>query len=231
MFSARTPTSKRLASKKAELDLVSFKINSLADRDFLSALERGDGDFIRTVIFTVPIREDNIKLRAMTGRSSTNSKEMHTLLKLGDKHRVVEYLHSLDDKSLREIARDPTIADVIENNTALSYRLADVLLINSPIRSPPKFTLSIPFSLEEDSEIVLTEDYKKNMQTLLSTSQDKIDEILDPELYVQDDVARDIRAIVTSPEYKQRRSLMSSSGFRGCESPYKPPVQHIATPM
>jgi len=59
---------------------------------------------------------------------------------------------------------------------------------------------------EEHPEIKITGDYETDIETLLETPDQQIDDVLNPEKYIQDDVADIIRSIVTSDEFEIRKS-------------------------
>ena len=125
MYSTRVTVSEKLAAATRERDLLMFQINSQPDAFFTKMIsEHPNADSVRDIIITVSIREDNIKAHAETGRLNCNSKELHTLLKMSDAHRLLHYLHSLDDASLLSISSGRAIRGIISDNVALSHRFS-----------------------------------------------------------------------------------------------------------
>ena len=138
---------------------------------------------------------------------------------MGDKHRLLHYLHSLDDKSLKSISQGSVVKQIISDNIALSHRCASILAAN--VESPPRVRKAHPihFSLSPVKQIQITGDTELDTNTLLETPQEQIDEVLDSNKYEQDDVVMEIRSIVNSPSYKARRSTIEHFGVQ--HSPYK----------
>lgn len=215
---------KLLNDEKKTRDLEAFELTSLTDDDFINALNENPN----SPLISAPFREMNIRRVRDTGETNVNGKDINSLLKLGDYSRLIDYLHSLDDKTLLSAANISPIMKVIERNPALTQRYYRILAKKgraSPrkIRSPISFLgprerglKPIPLSYNvdpDDSElwsdpVKITGNYDADMKTLLSLPQWKIREYFDPDMYVQDDVIEDIRSIVSSPEYIKMRSSL-----------------------
>lgn len=113
-------TGTRLAAERSRQDLAAFNIHSLNDEDFMFALSDPSA---RSASISVPIREDNIR---RTCNLSTVVKEINTAMKLGNRQRVIDYLHSLDDRTLSKLSRNDVIRGIISDNVALSHRYANI---------------------------------------------------------------------------------------------------------
>jgi len=220
----RTPLSKQLTDKSNSRDFLAFRIQSMNDQDFTAEMNRDPvaSVSIRASVHTAELRENCIKNYEETGRLNAPAKHVTTLMKLGDRRNLTDYLHSLDDKSLKAVANEPSIRETIEHNNALAHRYMSIVTT----KSPPRVSTIAPiyFSLNESRqtkhrEIQMTGNVNIDTETLLLTPQDQIDDVLDPEKYHQDDVVREIRSIIVSPNYVKRRLVID--GDYACPSPYK----------
>jgi hypothetical protein len=184
----------------ATRDLVVFNITKLTDQEFIDALNEdiSTADFMRASLACVPIREENIRLMRETRRLNTTSKELNTILKSNNQNKIIQYLCSLDDYTLTVVAKDSSVKKIINSNTALEHRYS--LLKSSDEYSPRDHEKNY-------TDIQLTGNYQTDMEILLRTPRDYIEEVLDPNKYVQDEVVDEIRAIVTSPEFKKYKSI------------------------
>lgn len=82
-------------------------------------------------------------------------------------------------------------------------------------------------SQEQDPLIpVLTGDMEEDIETLIDTPDAILEEILDPEIFIQDEVTEEIRAIIASPEYRSARTKKMSPTNRLATAIAAPPVQH-----
>jgi len=205
-------TASSLATRRSERDLLVFRITSLNDQKFIEALQDpAVANIARTTIITVPVREANIASNARTGKLSTTAKEMHNMTKISNYATVVEYLHALDDRTLIEVAKQSPIRNVISENIALSHRFSTIFVDED--RVPTSMSIlpgqnRLSFGGCPRAEIKITGDPEENMETLLATPQSHIREVLNPSLYIQDDVAQQIRNIVSSDEFKVRRQML-----------------------
>lgn len=120
-------TLQRHNASRSELDVFTFRVNSLDDASFLAMLsDPREGARARGAIFTVPVREHNIREYAGTGRTSVSVKEINLVIKTGGQSALVNLLHVLEDDTLRKIAQEDCISQVIEEDLCLSQRYAAI---------------------------------------------------------------------------------------------------------
>lgn len=135
-----------------ERDYATHSINSLNDRDFIAAMnaDARSGGYLKNSIISARVREENI---TSTYPCRVTSKEINTLLKFGDKGKIVEYLQCLDDESLRKAALDKPIKGIINESPCLSCRYASIAT-DAALGLLTTFRVSdiepIEFSLEDE---------------------------------------------------------------------------------
>lgn len=105
-------------------DSLLFRINSMADREFMIELNTDDtrGDMIRNAIHTASIREKAYRYYLASGRLNTSSKEITILGKTANVIKLTDYLNCMDDESFKTVAVSAVFRDVIDRNIALSAR-------------------------------------------------------------------------------------------------------------
>lgn len=147
---------RRLNDHKNHHHLFTLQINRLNDRDFVAALKDPlQGNHARATIPSVGVREDNIKSHRQTGRAKVTSKEINLVLKSDHLNTILDFLHSLDDNTLRIVSSNDRAMRVIRSDHALSERYASIEDEVSPKRRSslsPRYTQGeIPvFSLSRD---------------------------------------------------------------------------------
>lgn len=147
---------RRLNDHKNHHHLFALQINSLNDKDFMIALKDPlKGGHARTTIPSAAIREDNIKSHKEIGKAKVTGKEINLVLKSNHLNTILDFLHSLDDNTLRMVSSSDRAMRVIRSDHALSERYASIEDEVSPKRRSslsPRYTQEeIPvFSLDRD---------------------------------------------------------------------------------
>ena len=148
MHSQKTSTLEKLRSKKHEVEFTLHNLHSMHDEEFVHTMRtRPKASSLRDAVVSIPVREENIKLYLDTGVHNSTSKELVLLLKNGDRHKILEFLHSLDDNSFLEALHHPVVREIAETSSALQTRLEAIEA--HPFVVPKKRTIKpIHFDLD-----------------------------------------------------------------------------------
>jgi hypothetical protein len=93
------------------------------DTEFVRAMKsHPKASSLRDTVVSITVREDNIKSYMATGTYNSTSKDLLILIKGGERHRIIEFLHSLDDNSLLESLNHPIVREIAEDSVAISTR-------------------------------------------------------------------------------------------------------------
>lgn len=116
-----------LRQKTNERHSLEAHFSSLTDDEFEKELAtEEDADYVRSVILTVPLREENIAHAKETQLLCISSKEIHNALKTQTPHQISELLCSLDDSTFKCMAKHERVKQLILDSPSMSQRLSAI---------------------------------------------------------------------------------------------------------
>ena len=137
----KTSTLDKLRVKKHEVELTLHHLHSMHDTEFVNIMKKHPKALsLRDTVVSISVREDNIKSYMNTGVHNLTSKDLFILIKGGDRHRIIEVLHSLDDNSLLESLNHPIVKEIADSSIAISTRL-EAIESNPPTKVQQKLIL------------------------------------------------------------------------------------------